>query len=208
MARGDHRRVVAKTTGKPPSENQHPQHESVSSAMVATNFMASLTITDVARGTYSKLDLGEVADALRQQCVAVNRGDVTRVESLLMSQAMTLDILFQDLARRAEANRDRPEAFERLLRLSLKAQSQSRATLETLANMKQPPLVVARQANVAQGHQQINNGCAHARENSNPENKLLEAEYGERVDRGTTGAAGDADKDMASLGKIDRASNG
>lgn len=208
MAQGDHRRAVAKTTGKPPSANKLPQEGSPSGAMVATNIMASLTIADVARGTYSKLDLGAVSDELRQQCVAVNRGDVTRVESLLMSQAMTLDILFQDLARRAVANRDRPEAFERLLRLGLKAQSQSRATLETLANMKHPPLVVARQANVAQGPQQINNGCVHAREKSNPENKLLEAEYGERLDCGAARAAGDFDKDLAAMGTIDRAANG
>jgi hypothetical protein len=207
MARGNHRRAVEKTTDKRSEANQQPNEGNASGAMVATNLMASLTIADVARGTYSKVDLGAVADELRQQCVAVNRGDITRVESLLMSQAMTLDILFQDLARRAVTNRHRPDAFERLLRLGLKAQSQSRATLETLANIKQPPLVVARQANVTQGPQQINNGCVHARGNSNQGNKLLEAEYGERLDCGAACASGDVDQVMATVGAIDRAAN-
>jgi hypothetical protein len=175
--------------------------------MVATNLLASLTIGDVARPIYSNLDLGDLADALRQQCSAVNQGDMSRTEAVLMAQALTLDVLFQDLARRAVANQDRPEAFDRLLRLGLKAQSQSRATLETLANMKRPPLVVARQANVAHGHQQINNGCAHSREIGNQENKLLEAEHGQRMDCGTTRASGDADTVMATVGALDWPAN-
>ena len=47
---------------------------------------------------------------------------------------------------------------ERLMRLGLKAQSQARATLETLAQIKNPPVVYARQANVASGPQQNNFG--------------------------------------------------
>ena len=38
-------------------------------------------------------------------------------------------------------------AAETYMRLALKAQSQCRATLETLANIKNPPTVFARQAN-------------------------------------------------------------
>jgi hypothetical protein len=47
------------------------------------------------------------------------------------------------------------------MRLALKAQSQSRATVETLAAIKNPPVVYARQANFAAGHQQVNNGVRH-----------------------------------------------
>ena len=42
------------------------------------------------------------------------------------------------------------------MRLSLKAQGQCRATLETLAVIKNPP-VFAHQANIAHGPQQVNN---------------------------------------------------
>ena len=39
------------------------------------------------------------------------------------------------------------------MRIALKAQSQCRATLETLAAVKNLPVVFARQANIAQGPQ-------------------------------------------------------
>ena len=48
------------------------------------------------------------------------------------------------------------------LRLALKAQAQSRATAEALAAIKQGPVVIARQANIAHGPQQVNNGPAPA----------------------------------------------
>jgi hypothetical protein len=41
------------------------------------------------------------------------------------------------------------DEIDRYLRLGLKAQSQCRATLETLVQIKNPPVVVARQANIA-----------------------------------------------------------
>ena len=46
--------------------------------------------------------------------------------------------------------------------LALKAQSQSRATVEALAAVKSPPVVLANQMNVANGSQQDNNGTAAA----------------------------------------------
>jgi hypothetical protein len=45
------------------------------------------------------------------------------------------------------------------LRLALKAQNQCRMTLETLATIKNPPAVFAKQANIAHGPQQVNNGA-------------------------------------------------
>jgi hypothetical protein len=43
------------------------------------------------------------------------------------------------------------------MRYGLRAQAQCRATLETLAAIKNPPTVFARQANIANGPQQVNN---------------------------------------------------
>ena len=40
------------------------------------------------------------------------------------------------------------------MRMALKAQNQCRMTLETLATIKNPPVVFAKQANTAQGPQQ------------------------------------------------------
>jgi hypothetical protein len=43
-----------------------------------------------------------------------------------------------------------------------KAQNQCRMTLETLSTIKNPPVVYAKQANIAHGPQQVNNGTAPA----------------------------------------------
>jgi hypothetical protein len=63
--------------------------------------------------------------------------------------------------------------FEIFMRVALKAQSQCRATLETLAAIKNPPLVYAKQANVTTGPQQINNGTMRTGEKQIQPNKLL-----------------------------------
>ena len=44
--------------------------------------------------------------------------------------------------------------------MALKAQDQSRRTLETLAQMKKPAVVIAQQANITQGPQQVNNNLS------------------------------------------------
>jgi hypothetical protein len=65
---------------------------------------------------------------------------------------------------------------EQYLRLALKAQSQCRATIETLAVLKNPP-VFTRQANIA-GQQVVNNGtmvgASRAREIESAPKELLE----------------------------------
>ena len=46
--------------------------------------------------------------------------------------------------------------------MALRAQNQCRMTLETIATIKNPSVVFAKQANIAAGHQQVNNGPAQA----------------------------------------------
>ena len=75
--------------------------------------------------------------------------------------------------------------------------------------MQNPPTVFARQANIANGPQQINNGLppetvARASENQSRPNKLLEA-HGERMDAGATSTPNDCDQELATMGAIDRA---
>ena len=72
----------------------------------------------------------------------------------------------------------------RYLRLALKAQSQRRATLETLATIKNPPVIYAKQANITSGPQQVNTGTLPAPvggENAIAQYKLLEQQHGQWV---------------------------
>jgi hypothetical protein len=95
------------------------------------------------------------------------------------------------------------------MKLALRAQNQCRATLETLATIKNPPVVFARQANFANGPQQVNNAkeAPHARENKIEQTQLLEAAPDERLDFGKTATAGGNDQTMATVGAINRATN-
>jgi hypothetical protein len=111
-------------------------------------------------------------------------------------------------------------ACETYLRLALKAQAQCRATLETLAEVKNPkPPTFVRQQNVAY-QQQVNNGDpangnlvtnthAHARteENNFRQNKLLEDQGNGRayLDTGATAAASGSDNALETLAELNRA---
>ena len=76
-----------------------------------------------------------------------------------MAQAVTLNTIFARCAVQASRNLEGQhlEGTERYLRLALKAQSQCRTTIETLAIVKNPTTIFARQANIAAGPQQVNN---------------------------------------------------
>lgn len=88
------------------------------------------------------------------------KNSVEYVERLLLSQAVALNNLFTCFARRASIQENH-KWYETHMRFALKAQSQSRATLETLATVKNPPVVFAKNANIAT-NQQINNGAPPA----------------------------------------------
>lgn len=109
-------------------------------------------------------DLPELIAALRKQCSAVAGGDLKGAEVLLVTQAAALNTLFFELTRRSGLNMgEHMVAMETYMRLALRAQTQCRATLETLAAIKNPPVVFAKQANINNGgQQQVNNGQAAA----------------------------------------------
>jgi hypothetical protein len=161
---------------------------------------------------FGETDLQSLVTELGNQVGKVESNNLLRAESLLITQAHTLDAIFNELARRAAMNMgEYIKATDTYLRLALKAQSQCRATLETLATIKNPPVIFAKQANISNGPQQVNNGTPQpvAREEKTIEqNELLEAQHGQRLDTGTTGAAIGADKELETVGEIDRADDG
>lgn len=155
------------------------------------------------------LKLMPLIGALTEQADKVHEGDLKRSEAMLSAQAHSLDVIFNMLAQRAAANLGQyMDATERYLRLALKAQGQCRATLETLATIKNPPVVFARQANIAHGPQQVNNwpeanAPAHAG-SPNQASELLERQDGERLDTGATGAAIPTDPTVETVGAVNR----
>jgi hypothetical protein len=134
----------------------------------------------------------------------------------LAAQAVALDSIFHDLARRSAANMGQyVEAAETYMRLALKAQAQSRATMETLAEIKNPrQIAFVGQANVAHGPQQVNNGptpqapvTSRAENSKNAPNELLEKTDGDRLDPITASCTVSGNISMETVGTSERAEN-
>jgi hypothetical protein len=141
--------------------------------------------------------------ALSSQAKGVAGGDLKAAESMLVVQANTLDALFNTLAQRAALNMgEYLPAAETYLRLALKAQSQCRATLETLAAIKNPPVIYARQANFASGPQQVNNGAPRMRENEIEQSKLSGDARELLENARTPPLAGGTDPAMEAVGEV------
>jgi hypothetical protein len=182
----------------------------VSNAMTARAFL---------NPSQPNLSITELVASVKAHGEKANGNDLAAAEQMLMAQAIALNSIFAEMARRSALNMgDYLDATDRYMRLALKAQGQCRATLETLAAIKNPPVVFARQANIAHGPQQVNNGVApewtkgvptHAHEQTGiTSNELLGIEDGKRVDAGTQGAAGLANPWLAAVVTVNRAKVG
>lgn len=153
------------------------------------------------------IDTPTMMDVLRDQAAAVQSGDLAHAEAMLINQASALQALFVRLTERAMEQSHMPN-LEGFMRLGLRAQSQCRATLETLANIKNPPIVYARQANVTTGPQQINNGAPpQAREKEIQQSQQSGGDNELLPNTGTQAIAGGSNSALATLGEIDRTEN-
>ena len=150
----------------------------------------------------TETNIKAIKGALSSQIDKVNNGSMERPDAMLLAQAHTLDGLFNILAIKAHVQSHMPH-IESFLRLALKAQGQCRATLETLSNIKNPPVIYAKQANITIGNQQINNGvpapAAHTEKIKNQQNELLTEIPDETLDTGRTIETSGINKAMATL---------
>ncbi|WP_218509750.1 hypothetical protein [Variovorax sp. dw_308] len=162
-------------------------------------------------------------EAMQELVDSVNARDAGPAEAMLASQAVALNAVFSDLARRAckKFDGNLPDA-ERLLRLALKAQSQCRATFESIAVIQNPGPVFAHQANIAHGAQQVNNMSSAfptdlASQRARKKKKkvggveLITHEEGnnvvEQMDTGAARRAGKGNSDLVAVDSVDRPAN-
>ena len=179
-----------------------------------TAVLNASTAQRFASGTFGTIDLTESLAVMGEKAARVKAGDLTEVEVTLMAQTVALDSIFTELARRAALNMgEYMNATDTYLRLALKAQSQCRATLETLAEIKNPRAVAfVKQANIAHGPQQVNNGVQPAKphahgNNSIQSNELSEASHELLPDTRASALAGRVNPPLETVGAIDGATD-
>ncbi|SMF95169.1 hypothetical protein SAMN02949497_2515 [Methylomagnum ishizawai] len=185
-------------------------------------FRAAYTDYLYSKAPPGSLDMAEITRELQARNDEVWDGDLRQLEAMLNTQAHSLDAMFHALAERAALNMGKNlGTTETYLKLAFRAQNQCARTLEALATMKNPSVVIAQQANIAQGHQQVNNGTAtstppRTRPAKNTgsnhsqvaQNKLItEPKNGETLDGRGTGAAIGTMPPIAPMVELDRAKN-
>ncbi len=154
----------------------------------------------------SDVNLMALIEALRKSTDQSKAGDLSHLESMLIGQATALQTIFVSLAKRAH-HQTLQAHFEAFLGLALKAQAQSRATISALVDLKYPrQATFVKQANIAHGPQQVNNGT-HAKQLESQRNELLEDASYERaqLDAGTTPAATRGNSAVEALESVHRA---
>jgi hypothetical protein len=154
-----------------------------------------------------KMDLLALIRLLRDQARAVNTGDLAQAEAMLINQATALQSLFARLVELGMSAEVLPQ-YEAHMRLALRAQAQCVNTLRVLNEYKNPQVVFAKQANIA-NQQQVNNGIPlplRAREVENAPTQLSEGSHHELLpDPGASPLARRIDPPVATVEVLDRA---
>ncbi|MFZ6723089.1 hypothetical protein [Undibacterium sp. Ji49W] len=204
--------TVTKIEGKTPEQ----QIAELSLSPIVLN---AYTAANFSKFLFGSVNANEAVGVIRDQTKKVESGDLSEVENTLTAQAIALDAMFNELARRAALNMgEHMNATEMYMRLAFKAQSQCRTTLETLAEIKYPKAATfVRQQNVAYQQQVNNDGMsipsntrtpAHAHGKKEiPANELLNEADHEKVDSRGTDETIRVNSPVETVGAVNRGKN-
>lgn len=183
---------------------------------IASNAFVSLLFAQHS-GVAGGDELNELVKSTRAAVGRAAKGETDQADGLLTSQAIALNAVFLEMSRRAALNLgEHMGAMETYMRLALKAQSQCRTTLETLAEIKNPRAVAfVKQANIAGGHQQVNNHpsgspgsvpdeAGRAERKRRPNELLEEISDAQWLDPRAAPATGAGNPELETLGGGDR----
>lgn len=160
-ASGPGKRLTGRKEARPKAAPEPDKSEALAKMALRPSVNAAAVVSLYAKPIgIADTDICALMDRLSDEMEDMWAGDMKRAEAMLYGQAHALQAIFMTLARRAEGQQYLKQ-WEAYLRMALKAQNQCRMTLETLATIKNPPVVYARQANINHGgQQQVNNGGA------------------------------------------------
>lgn len=128
--------------------------------LLGPGFRHASAVSGIHGKQFGQLDfmpgLGDYADALRDLGDKAAKGDLALASRLLVAQALTLDSIFAETTRRMAINMgEHLPATEVYARIAMKAQANSRATLEALAKLHQPREQTVRHVHVNEGGQAV-----------------------------------------------------
>ena len=194
----------------------HIKEEGVTIEQVATRCMldpktlGAMVVDGNSSSVSDQMDFEYAREVIGLGIEEIKKGDLSKLEEMLYSQAVALNMLFANLSRKASIQTN-VDVRSAIANLALKSQNQSRNTIQTLINLKQPSQTsfIKQQTNVANGHQQINNGVAQ----SSPEkftkvpNELLEEKHGKWLDTGTKTKAKGVNSELEAVVEVHRGKN-
>lgn len=194
------------------AEKNKTKERKLAEVLLSPTNLNAITAQTFIQPIAGDFDLTEAVSVIQEKSENIIDGDLSELESTLTAQVVSLNAIFNTLARRSAANMGgNLKAVEIYMRLALKAQSQSARTIEVLTTLKNPPVVYAKQANISHGHQQVNNGInqpTYAGETINSENELLSEINHETLDtRGTIKTSG-INQDMAAVEALNGSKDG
>ena len=155
---------TSKAKGEAPkqSEDETALKSRVAKRLNGPSFRHGLTICQIQDAITKgfpadqRPDMSHYADDIADRSKAIDGGDLAFASRLLTAQAMTLDGIFAETARRMALNMgEHMGAMEVYARIALKAQANSRATIEALAKMHQPREQTVRHVHVNEGGQAV-----------------------------------------------------
>ena len=205
------------------SEKKQLEQLDISARVQNTKLSIAMLTPDLANITSERVEA--VRDEYLEITKRVQSGDMADMEALLVGQALSLQAMFTKYGGLINANTNNLKACQAVFNMAMKAQAQSRATVQALVELKYPKsVVITKQANITNGNQQVNNGVdvnyqsstrtharAHAQANTIEQNELLRSidnePTGERMDTRKTGTHGATDKELATVATQHRRKN-
>ncbi len=142
------------TTKKTPVKEKKEKSKKIAQAKLlsSASVMSAVTSEAFAKDMFPELDLTELIEELSSKVQSVVDDDINSMEAMLVGQACALQTIFTSLARKA-VNQEYLKNYGMFMTLALKAQSQSRSTIQALNELKYPKQVAfVKQANISHGH--------------------------------------------------------
>ena len=161
------KKAKARTSKPEPDNTLHvsqregePASRAVARAILAPDFRHGQAAHELLHGLLAVAPeapgMTDYANAIAERCENAAKGDLAFASRMLAAQAMTLDSIFAEMARRMAMNMgEYMVATKTYAGIALKAQAGSRATIEALAKLHSPREQTVRHVHVNEGGQAV-----------------------------------------------------